>query len=88
MAVYDAPQSGIVEIDVHGLTKHQAKACIEQKIKNATKSTYRIRVIHGFHGGTELRNMIRNDFKKHPKVKRIELGLNPGNTDLVIRELF
>ena len=23
----------------------------------------------------------------HPKVKRIELGLNPGETDLILREL-
>lgn len=88
MAVFDTPQSGIVEIDVHGFTKHQAWDAINHKVNTASKSVYRIRVIHGFHSGTELRNMIRRDFKKHPKVKRIEVGLNPGNTDLILRELF
>ncbi len=29
---------------------------------------------------------IRKEYAKHPKVLRIELGLNPGETDLVLRE--
>lgn len=29
---------------------------------------------------------IRREYAKHPKVLRIELGLNPGETDLVLRE--
>jgi DNA-nicking Smr family endonuclease len=88
MAKFDSPQSGIIEVDVHGMTKRQAWAVINQKLNTAGYGVYRVRVIHGFHGGTELRNMVRRDFKNHPKVKRIEVGLNPGDTDLIIRELF
>jgi hypothetical protein len=48
---------------------------------------YTVRVIHGYHNGTVLRDSIRKHYKEHPKVIRIELGLNPGETDLILREL-
>ena len=50
-------------------------------------SVYRLKVIHGYHGGTVLRDAVRARYRNHPKVKRIEVGLNPGETDLVLREL-
>lgn len=75
----------IVEIDVHNMTLYQAKIAIEAKLKRA-KGAYRIRIIHGYHGGTVLRDAIRRDYAKHPQVMRIELGLNQGETDLVLRE--
>jgi Smr domain. len=80
--------SGIVEIDIHGLDKVQAKTYIDLVLKKTSHSVYKLRVIHGYHGGTELKNMIRGVYKNHPKVKRIEFGLNQGETDLVLRELF
>lgn len=75
----------IVEIDVHNMTLYQAKIAIDAKLKRA-KGAYRVRVIHGYHSGTVLRDAIRRDYAKHPQVKRIELGLNMGETDLVLRE--
>ncbi len=78
--------SGIVELDIHGMTKLQAKACLESALKRATPSTYRIRVIHGYTRGTELRDMVRKDYRGHKKVLRLELGLNQGQTELVLRE--
>jgi len=47
---------------------------------------YRIRVIHGYTRGTALRDFIRSRYRHHPKVLRVEAGLNPGATDLVLRE--
>ena len=69
--------SSFLEIDVHGMTKAQALTAIDARLRRADHSVYRLRVIHGYHGGTILR----------PKVIRIELGLNPGETDLILREL-
>jgi DNA-nicking Smr family endonuclease len=78
----------IVEIDVHGMNKYQAKVYIDSQIKRAGSGVYRIRVIHGYRGGTELKEMIRKEYsRKHPKVIRLEIGLNQGETDLVLREL-
>jgi len=77
--------TAIVEMDVHGMTLYQAQTAIDAALKRAG-GAYRIRVIHGFHGGTALRDGIRERYAAHPKVKRIELGLNQGQTDLVLRE--
>lgn len=78
---------GILELDVHGMTKAQARTAIDARLRRADRSVYRIRVIHGFHGGTALRDEIRSLYKNHPKVLRVEAGLNQGATDLVLREL-
>lgn len=79
-------QSGIIEVDLHGMNAYQAQIALDAKLRQAKASTYRIRVIHGYRGGTELQKLIRQTYAKHPKVRRIELGLNPGQTDLVLRE--
>ena len=81
------PISGFIEIDVHNMTKTQAITAIDAKLRRADASVYRIRVIHGYHGGTVLRDAVRANYRNHPKVKRIEIGLNPGETDLILREL-
>ena len=79
--------SGFQEIDVHRMTKVQAIAAIDARLRRADASVYRLRIIHGYHGGTILRDAVREHYKSHPKVRRIELGLNPGETDLILREL-
>lgn len=79
-------QSGTLEIDLHGMTKVQAKAALDAALRRAGGSVYRVAVVHGCHGGTALRQMVRTVYARHPKVRRIELGLNPGITELVLRE--
>ena len=80
-------QSAFLEIDVHGMTKAQAITAIDAKLRRADGSAYRLRVIHGYHGGTVLRDAIRAHYRNHPKVRRIEFGLNMGETDLILKEL-
>ena len=77
----------IVEVDLHGCTVVQAQVAIDAALKRS-RSAYRIRLIHGYTRGHALRDMIRSRYGKHPKVIRLEMGLNPGETDLVLRELF
>ncbi len=79
---------GVEERDVHGMNKHQAKVYIDSKLKSAGKRCYRIRIIHGYHGGEELKKMIRKTYKNNPKVLRIEVGINQGVTELVLKELY
>ena len=81
------PLSGFLEIDVHNMTQVQAIAAIDAKLRRADASVYRLRVIHGYHSGTAIRDAVRTHYKKNPKVIRIEIGLNPGETDLILREL-
>ena len=79
--------SSFQEVDAHGMTKAQAFTAIDVKLRRAGGAVYTLRIIHGYHGRTVLRDAIRSRYKNHPAVKRIELGLNPGETDLILREL-
>jgi len=80
-------QPGVMEIDVHGMNKYQAKVFIDSRLKRADASVYRVRIIHGYRSGTELRDMVRQEYgKNHPKVIKIANSLNPGETELVLRE--
>ncbi len=69
------------------MTRAQAIAAVDAKLRRVNASVYRLRVIHGYHSGTVLRDAVRSHYRGHPKVKRIEIGLNPGETDLILREL-
>ena len=75
-----------IELDIHGMTRYQAKLAIDAKLRRAGSGVYRISIIHGYHGGTSLRDFVRETYKAHPKVLRIEAGLNQGATDLVLKE--
>ena len=79
--------SAFQEIDVHNMTRVQAITAIDAKLRKADSSVYQLRVIHGFHGGTVLRDAVRAHYRNHPKVMRMELGLNQGETTFILREL-
>lgn len=81
--------AAIVEVDLHGMNCQQAKVAINRQLKIANGSVYYVRLIHGYHGGTEIKNMIYDEYSynRHPKVIRLKPGSNPGITDLVLREL-
>ena len=79
----------IVELDLHNLNCMQAQSLIDRTLDEAGSGVYRIRLIHGFHGGTAIKDMIREEygFCRHSKVKRITGGTNQGITELILREL-
>ena len=80
--------AGIVEINVHGMNVEEAVEAAASQVRHAGSSVYRIRIVHGYHGGTRIRSGIRDEFSygREPKVKRIEMGQNPGITELILRE--
>ena len=78
--------AGVWELDLHGKNEYQARIAIDAALRRAKTGTYRIRCIHGHHGGTALRDLIRREYGKHPRVLRLETGVGAGVTDLVIRE--
>ena len=62
----------IVKIDLHGKNAYQARVALEAALRRARGGTYRIRCIHGCHGGTALRDMIRTEYARHPRILRLE----------------
>ena len=78
--------NAIITLDLHGKNTYQAKVTIDAQLRRARAGTYRIRLIHGSHGGTALRDFVRAEYAHHPKVKRIILSPDGGATELVLRE--
>ena len=76
-----------IDIDLHGLYQDEAIKVIDKALKAADDSTYQIRLIHGYHRGTSLKDMIIDEYRYDPKVLRIQPGDNQGITLLILREL-
>ena len=74
---------GIVEIDLHGKNEYQARVTIDTALRRAKAGTYRLRIVHGYNGGTALRDMVRREYAG--RVLRV-IPLDQGRTDLVLRE--
>ena len=80
--------AGIVEIDLHGMNYEEAKRTVDKALSGCGSGTYRLRVIHGYHGGTNLKRMLQEEYGygRCQKVLRIQPGSNQGITELVLRE--
>ena len=80
--------AGIIELDLHGKSAEEARKLIEGRLRTAGKNVYRIRLIHGFHGGTGIKRMIWEEYSygREPRVLRLAHGDNEGITELVLRE--
>ena len=75
-----------IELDLHGARTDEAQKLIDETLQNSDASVYRLRIIHGFHRGTAIRDMILTEYRWHERVVRIEAGDNRGQTDLILRE--
>ncbi|MDO5022344.1 MAG: Smr/MutS family protein [Eubacteriales bacterium] len=75
-----------MDVNLHGKNLYQARIAVRSALMRATAADYRIRIIHGYRGGTAIRDMVREEFSVHPRVIRVENSLNPGETVLVLRE--
>lgn len=76
---------GIVELDLHGMNTYQAQITIDAALRRAGGGTYRLRLIHGYHGGTAIRDMLWTTYTHRGDVRRL-VSVNEGTTDLVLRE--
>lgn len=78
--------NAIIEVNLHGCRLDEAQQIIDDALRKADGSVYRVRVIHGYHRGTAIRDMILSEYRWHERVVRIEAGPNRGQTDLILRE--
>ena len=73
------------EDEVTRLLQDCGYPALDAALRRVRPGTYRIRVIHGHHGGTALRELVRREYGRHPQVLRLEAA-GPGVTELVLRE--
>ena len=50
-----------VKIDLHGHTVESAGKVLTQRLKQLPNDVREVTVLHGFHGGTALRDMVRKN---------------------------
>ena len=74
-----------VTLDLHRKTQYQAKIALEAQLRRS-RGVYRIHVVHGYHNGTALRDLVRQEYAAHPRVLRVE-AVSDSATDLLLREL-
>ena len=74
-----------VTLDLHGKTQYQAKIALEAQLRRS-RGIYRIHVVHGYHNGTALRDLVRQEYAAHPQVLRLDF-VSESATDLILREL-
>lgn len=77
---------GTLTVDLHGKNCYQAKIAIDAALRRAGRGVYRLRLIHGHHGGEVLKNMIAAEYSNHSNVLRM-VCISNGTTDLVLREM-
>lgn len=75
-----------IEVDIHGMRCEEAKKQLELLIKRTGNDIHEIVVVHGYHNGDALLNMVRNEFK-NPRIKQKYVGLNNGQTTFVLKEI-
>lgn len=76
----------IPTLDLHGKNLYQSRVAVDAALRRMPAGVYRLRIIHGSNSGTAICEFIREHYAAHPRVKRIETGLNRGMTELVLRE--
>lgn len=73
-----------LEVDIHGMRAAQAKDELERLIARCGSDVHEIVVIHGYHGGRALQEMVRNELQS-PKIRQKVLSLNNGQTSLLLK---
>ncbi len=69
-----------------GQIMEETSGILTALLRRAGRGTYRLRLIHGCHSGTALRDFLRSEYAGHPKVRRLTLSSDGGVTVLVLRE--
>lgn len=75
------------QIDIHGYTVEEAKRYIEKTIANLDKDVTELVVIHGYHGGNQLKNLLSNpNGIRSKRIRRRKYTMNQGETILELYE--
>ena len=78
---------GVVELDLHGMNTYQAQIAVDAALRRAGNGTYRLRLIHGYRGGTAILDMLWLTYGRRNQVKRM-VSVSEGVTELVLREYY
>lgn len=72
------------KIDIHGMTEDEAYCALLEKMNSLKNGTKKLVVVHGFHGGSVLKNMVSN-FEHFKIESKIQPFYNAGETIFYIK---
>ena len=72
-----------VTIDLHDMELLEATYYLEKLFETLPENIKEVVVIHGYHKGQVLLNMVRKDFK-NPRIKKKVIPMNKGITFLYV----
>lgn len=73
----------MIEVNIHDMTELEALKYLEKFLAKLDDNIKEVRVIHGYHGGNKLQEMVRNKNKlRSKKIYRRKLTKNQGETIL------
>lgn len=72
-----------ITIDLHDMELLEARYHLEKLFETLPENIKEVVVIHGYHKGQVLLNMVRKDFK-HPRIKKKVIPINQGITLLYV----
>lgn len=70
-------------VDLHNLTKEDAKANLIHEINSADFNIKCLVVVHGYHGGTIIKNLVRKEFKSDEVQEKV--NLDAGRTIFLLK---
>ena len=76
----------ILVVDLHEMYVAEAAYYLEKALDTAPEYVKVIEVVHGFHKGKAILNMVRKEFK-HPRIERKYLVLNGGITRFELKKI-
>ncbi len=71
------------EVDLHNLTKEEARADLVYAVETQDFDVKCLVVIHGYHGGTVIKNFVRKEFS-HSLIEK-KISLDAGRTIFVLK---
>lgn len=73
------PDDKRVVIDLHNMELLEARYYLDKLFETLSDDILEVVVIHGYHKGQTLLNMVRKDFR-HPRIKKKVIPFNKGIT--------
>lgn len=70
-------------VDLHRLTKEDAKIELINAINSADINIKCLVIVHGYHGGTVIKNLVRNEFSSEYISEKI--NLDAGRTIFILK---
>ncbi len=72
-------------LDLHDMQEAEARFYLERAIDTATYKIKEIVVIHGYHKGQTIMNMVRKEFK-HERIEKKVIPYNKGVTLIYLKK--